>query len=145
MKFRSILGLFVLMIGASACVGNLDFVLPRQDGTWDVDKYIAVTVVNNDTLFNTTYDNAGTLIFEKDGTGTANLDVPNNRQEDQAITWSFDKDLAILTINWQDGGDPWEFEVIDNELDYLQVRRTTSQTIFGAENINIREMQLRKE
>ncbi len=133
------------MLGASACTGNLNFVLPRQDGTWDVDKYYSVTVIGNDTILNLTYDNAGTFLFEKDGIGTVDLSVPGNSHSNQEILWSFDKDEAVLTIDWQEGNDPWEFEVIESELDFMRLRRTTVQNILGAENTNIREMELRKE
>jgi hypothetical protein len=145
MNFRTTFGLFLIVLGLSSCVGNLDFVLPFQDGTWDVDKYIAVTEVNNDTIANLTYDNVGTILFEKDGTGTADISVPGNTLTDQEITWSFDKDEAVLTIDWQDGDDPWEFDVITSEMRYMQLRRTETKTIFGVPNTNIRELQLRKE
>lgn len=145
MNFRTTIGLFLIVLSMSSCAGHLDFVLPFQDGTWDVDKYIAITEVGQDTLIELTYDNAGTLVFQKDGTGTADLSVPGNTQNAQAITWSFDKEEALLTIDWQDGEDPWIFEVITSEMKYMQLRRIETATIFGAENRNIREMQLRKE
>ncbi|MFK7922391.1 MAG: hypothetical protein AB8H47_10570 [Bacteroidia bacterium] len=145
MKNSFLLALTLFAIGATACINNLDWVLPRAEGTWDVDRYIATTEIAGDTISEITYDNAGTFVFQKDGTGTVDLSVPGNNQSNQAILWSFDKEAAILTIDWQDGGDPWEFEVIEQDLERLFLRRTTLNVILGIENRNIRDMELLRE
>ncbi|MEL7529812.1 MAG: hypothetical protein AAFN10_00815 [Bacteroidota bacterium] len=145
MKKSFLLALTLFAIGATACINNLDWVLPRAEGTWDVDRYIATTEIAGDTVADITYDNAGTFVFEKDGTGTADLSVPGNTQTNQAILWSWDKEAAVLTIDWQDGDDPWEFEVIEQDLERLFLRRTTVNVILGIENRNYREMELLRE
>ncbi len=145
MKKSFLLALTIFAIGATACINNLDWVLPRAEGTWDVDRYIATTEIADDTISQITYDNAGTFVFEKDGVGTVDLSVPGNNQSNQAILWSFDKEAGILTIDWQDGGDAWEFEVIEQDLDRLYLRRTTINVILGIENRNIRDMELIRE
>ncbi|MEM6346093.1 MAG: hypothetical protein AAF927_19550 [Bacteroidota bacterium] len=145
MKKSFLLALTLFAIGATACINNLDWVLPRAEGTWDVDRYIATTEIDDDTISQFTYDNAGTFVFEKDGTGTVDLSVPGNNQNDQAILWSWDKEAGILEIDWQDGDDPWEFEVIEQDLDRLFLRRTTVNVVLGFENRNIREIDLIRE
>ncbi|MEL7340066.1 MAG: hypothetical protein AAGM67_06230, partial [Bacteroidota bacterium] len=79
------------------------------------------------------------------GTGAVDLDVPGNNYDNQAILWSFDKEEGILTIDFQDGEDPWEFEVIEQESDRIFVRRITENVIVGIETRSIREMDLIRE
>ncbi|MEL6591044.1 MAG: hypothetical protein AAFP02_04785 [Bacteroidota bacterium] len=145
MKKSILLALTIFALGATACINNLEWVLPRADGTWDVDRFISTTEVEGDTLSQITYDNAGTFLFQKDGTGAVDLEVPGNDYDNQAILWSFDNEEGILTIDFQDGEDPWEFEVIEQDANRIFVRRITENVLLGLETRSIREMDLIRE
>lgn len=85
---------------------NFDFT-----GEWTIDSYRIYSEVDDEVINDQTAEDAGFFRFMNDGTGVVTIIVPGNSLVDNPISWSYDQDNEELTIDYQNGLDPFNYNV----------------------------------
>lgn len=93
-SLKSITVLALLAVVAAGCVGGIEKILPRKDGTW-VSTSIVYTRYVNSAVDSTWTDNT-TYTYVFDRIGSVNVTGPNGTQ---TLTWQARNDIATLCDN----------------------------------------------
>ncbi len=112
--------IFLVVLAASifaACTPDLDKILIKQDGVWNVDKWTTETYTDGvliDSL--TTVETGGSYTFNEDMTGSF-IDADG---ETGTFSWSYNADLEALTMV----DDSFPFPIIFDVVEYTKNSQT---------------------
>lgn len=113
--------LFLFLVIFAGCKDrendNVDF-----RGEWTIDLYKIYSEVDDEVINDQTAEDAGFFRFMNDGTGVVTIIVPGISLVDNPISWSFDEDNEELTIDYQNGLDPFNYEVSFHSGDRITLR-----------------------
>ena len=83
----------LLSITLFSC-SKTEYVLPKQDGQWNIDKQITATTMNDVTTYQTAYD-IGIATFTDDGKGS----ISDNGVVLETFTWDVSGDVITITYD----------------------------------------------
>lgn len=113
MKSGYNLSIFILLLFFLSGTGcrdqqndNFDF-----SGEWTIESYRITTEINSEVINDQTEEDAGFFRFLNGGSGMVTILVPGVSLVDNPISWSFDQENEELTIDYQTGQDPFNYEV----------------------------------
>ena len=92
-KFSAIMFTVAAVVLMTAC-NNVEKILPKKDGTWNISMITETETVNRTVTSDTTYSPVGTsFTFDKDGTGT--YTEPDTTD---SFTWAYNDDNETITM-----------------------------------------------
>lgn len=131
----ALLALVPLIFLASGC-SSVDKVLPKQDGTWNVDyTYLKITV-GGTVLIEAESTNNGTMTFNSDGTGSHTTDGGTS-----TFTWVYSETSETISLTYP-GDDPITMDVTENKSKSQKWSGTSSVTLLGVTTETIARYEL---
>ena len=134
MKHFKLLSLAAVMTLMTACGLNLDNILPKNTGTWNITRFESITRIDTSSI-ELAFTDAGTFTFNEDGTGKTILNILGS-VDSASIDWSYDEEAEAITIDFNDGEGPSTFDVLVNERkrqEWQSIDSTTSNGITTVE------------
>ncbi|MEO0472507.1 MAG: hypothetical protein AAF206_22990 [Bacteroidota bacterium] len=134
MKHLQLLVLAAALTLLTACDLNLDNILPKNTGSWNVSRFESITRIDTSSI-ELAFTDAGTFTFNEDGTGQAVLNI-FGMSDSASIDWNYDEEAETITIDFNDGEGPSTFDVLINEKkaqEWQAIDSTTSNGITTVE------------
>ena len=120
--FKAFAFTLIAAFALSSC-NNVEKILPKKDGLWNVKNIHQVTTVDGMVQQDTMMADQGTMMFNSDGTGV----TTDNNGNTNEFTWSYDKDADVVSVT-QDSL-TFENNVLESSSKMQQWQSTLTITI----------------
>ena len=91
--FKAFAFTLIAAFALSSC-NNVEKILPKKDGLWNVKSIHQITSVDGTVQQDTTMSDQGTMMFNSDGTG---VNADNNGGTTE-FTWAYDKEADVVSV-----------------------------------------------